>query len=68
VSERAKFEARLQRLDEFDHVMGVIRSVRASEDEFRAKVASNFGIGPDDFDVESELVGDDIVHRARWSP
>ncbi|WP_430638998.1 hypothetical protein [Haloferax volcanii] len=55
-------------LDEFDHVMGVIRSVRASEDEFRAKVASNFGIGPDDFDVESELVDGHIVHRARWSP
>lgn len=48
--------------------MGVIRSVRASEDEFRAEVASNFGIGPDDFDVESELVDGHIVHRARWSP
>jgi len=64
----SEYETRLRRLDELDHVMGVIRSVRSSEDEFRAKVASNFGIGPDDFDVESELVGDDIVHRARWSP
>ncbi|WP_148414957.1 hypothetical protein [Haloferax sp. KTX1] len=54
--------------DELDHVMGVIRSVRTSEAEFRAEVASNFGVGPDDFDVESELVDGHLVHRARWSP
>jgi len=61
-------EPRLQILDGLDHVMGVTRSVRSSEAEFRAKVASNFGVGPDDFDVESELVDGQIVHRARWSP
>ncbi|RDZ39388.1 hypothetical protein C5B91_20030 [Haloferax sp. Atlit-10N] len=68
MSERATSETRLQRLDELDHVMGVIRSVRSSEDEFRAEVASNFGVGADDFEVESEIADGHIVHRARWSP
>ncbi|RDZ65992.1 hypothetical protein C5B90_06505 [Haloferax sp. Atlit-12N] len=65
---RVKLEARLQRLGELDHVMGVIRSVRASEDEFRAQVASNFDVETDDFEVESEIADGHIVHRARWSP
>ncbi|WP_199522566.1 hypothetical protein [Haloferax sp. Atlit-48N] len=68
LTDGGRYQPRLQRLHELDHVMGVIRSVRASEDEFRAEVASNFDVETDDFDVESELVDGHIVHRARWSP